>query len=635
MKIPSNISILSAALIAVCVGTSVSAQTQTSVPVLRPKSTPTKASPPQAGKPVPPKGRSLQSMWPVLSPDNPALSLVDGKLLFERSLAYLTKGKFDEALSSLLDAVKIEPKRYEVHFLLGVTYVELNRLDKALTAFQKAVSLNPSNAQVHSALCFALAKSDNRIAAINECREAVRLDPQSSQFHAQLAGLYVLDGRLDEAVRLIEAVDIKSKDDLVLSGTRGDIYYASGDYVRATEIYEGIASKWPSVPTTYLRLSGVYDYLERPVDAIKAAKKFAELQPKLAFAHFNLGEIFRTTGFFDESIEPLRKSISIDPSLGPAYLGLSESYEAIGDEQNALESLRHAYKYLPPDFYLSYRLGQALNGFGRMADAVEPLERAYSMESQATDVMASLGLAYFESNQFDKAIEILAKADQIHPNDQLITMFLRVANGRKEIANNFENILGAVKTNPSNPTAMAQLANAYRYRGMLKEAEKEYIEIIDLTPKDFNAYNFLAIFYNDIGQTEKALEFHRKAAELNPHHVLYSAIAGDLEKLGKLDEAIVAARRSVEIKGTLLETRIQLGQLLQKRGLLSEALGEFQAAFDMAPGRATPSFRMAWLYIRMGNKDGALRHYGFLKAIVPNELKYLERSLRAHFAQIP
>ena len=62
---------------------------------------------------------------------------------------------------------------------------------------------------------------------------------------------------------------------------------------------------------------------------------------------------------------------------------------------------------------------------------------------------------------------------------------------------------------------------------------------------------------------------------------------------------------------------------------------EYQAGFSLASADPRPNFKLAWLYIRMGNRDAAFMHYGILKGIAPRELKYLELSLRAHFGKLP
>ncbi len=106
-------------------------------------------------------------------------------------------------------------------------------------------------------------------------------------------------------------------------------------------------------------------------------------------------------------------------------------------------------------------------------------------------------------------------------------------------------------------------------------------------------------------------------------------------KLGRWDEAIEAAKKAVEIKPSSLDCRLWLGELLLKKGDRNGALGQYQAGFEIASGDPRPNFRLAWLYIRMGNKEGAFRHYEILKGLAPNMLRNLRLSLQAHFGTLP
>lgn len=554
--------------------------------------------------------------------------------LFEKARTLLSQAKPSEALGQLLEAEKLEPSRYEIAALQGVAYAILRQYDDAIKAFQRSIKLNPRNADLHGALCRALSESDRTSEAIEECKVAVELEPDKAHFKSQLAGLYLLNERSGDALQLLGGLYTRSQNDIVYLGTLGDAYYINGDYARAAEIYEKIAESWPSVSLTYLRLAGVYDYLDKGAQAVKAARKFAELEPKLYVSHFSLGMALKGFGFFDEAIEPLSVAKSLRSSAGEIYLALSECYEILGDKDNALSNLRYAYENLPPSATLAYRFGNALIEYGNLVQAVEPLERANTLSPNIPEIMRGLGLAYIETGQSDKGVELIERAQQISPLPPGITIDLSGVKNRAQLLTRVDEFLEAVKRNPADVRARNALAEAYLFKGMYDEAEQQYLEIIRLTP-DYRNYNGLGIFYTNRGQFEKSVEAFKKAIELNPHHVLYISLSFALSKLGRADEALAAAKRSVEIKSTLLESRILLGDLYLKKGQREDALREYQAAFDLNPADPRPNFRLAWLYIRMGSKEAAFRHYGILKGIIPNRLSDLELSLRGHFGQLP
>jgi tetratricopeptide (TPR) repeat protein len=477
----------------------------------------------------------------------------------------------------------------------------------------------------------ALAGSGKRFEAIDACRDAVGLAPGVQRFKAQLAGMYVQADQAADAVRLLEAVNTEQAD-LVHLGTLGDAYYLNGEYSKAAGIYETIAKRWPLVPLTYFRLSGVYDYLERSAEANAAAKKFAELEPKLAISHFNLGVRLQSSGLFFESIDALLKTIDLDRTNGLAYLALSESYETVGDNDNLLGSLRHAYKYLPErSFELCYRFGTLLGESGSHAEAIEPLEQAFEMKP-VPQVMRSLGLAYVAGGEYEKGVDLIEKANELSPLPPGMTMTFN-RDRRNQMLARFDGIVEEVKRSPDSIQAHSAAHEVYLYKRLTKEAEKHGLEIIRLHPENYNSYNGMGIFYSNIGDIEKALAMTQKAIELKPNHVLYITASFHLKKLGRIDEAIDALRKSIAIK-PLPETPLLLGDLLLKKGNRQEALKEFQAGLQVAPNDPRPHFRLAWLYIRMGDREGAVRHYRTLKTLAPHMVGALEMSILGTFGSL-
>ncbi|HRI02583.1 MAG TPA: tetratricopeptide repeat protein [Pyrinomonadaceae bacterium] len=614
---------------------------QTGVPpvlqIAKPSATPAKPTAKRIKQKPAPQKSQLGPSWPATQPlevtDKAAIEETRPRELFEKALDFFRAGKPQDAVPFLREAEKLAPKRFEIQMLLGVTFGALRQRDEALSAFQKAVSINPQNADAHSGLCSALTAVDKRFDAIDECREAIKLAPARPRFRAQLAELYLGDNRASEALQLLMEADARSQADLVYMGTLGDTYFVAGNYELAADVYEKIAQKWPSVSVVYLRLADVYDYLGRLSDSITAAKRFAELEPKLVDAHLRLGQKYEISGFIDEAIDAYSKATALDPNCGEAYIGLSQMYEITGDRTAMLDSLRNAYRLLPRTVPLALKYGAILTENGFYVEAIVPLEWANSVQPNWPDIMRPLAFAYTGANRFDEGAALMEQANQISPLPPNIKINLDPKE-RRDLLDRFEDLKLAVKNNPNDVKSRSLLMRAYSFKGMVKETEEHFLEIVRLAPT-YLSYNGLAVFYQGNHQYEKALVAIRKAVELNQHHVLYMTMSNILAKLGKIDEAVTAAEKSIQIKPTSSDLHLLLGDLLLKKGDRGGAIREYQAAFELASGEARPNFSIAWLYIRMGNKEGAFRHYSILRGIVPERLEYLESCLLGRFGELP
>lgn len=541
---------------------------------------------------------------------------------------------YSDALATLRKVEKIVPERHEVYTNMGLLLLILERPGEAISVLEKSKTLKPGDAQILTMLCNALSDNDRIIEAIDECREAVRIDPKHDRARVLLAQLYSQSDRSSEALAILMATSELGKDRIAYLGLLGDIYFDLGDYTRAATVYERIATERPTLSVVHLRLSGVYIYLGKVAEAIASARKYVLEKPDSVVGQLNLGEILLQVGFVDDAIEPLLKATSTDPSNGMAYLLLSYAYEILGDRAGALTSLGHAFKHLPPDYSIAYGYGKALSDAGKNAESIVPFELANSLRPNSPNVMASLGLAYSESGQLDKAIDILTKVNEMVPNEETLSMFLRVAKGRKEVVSRFDEYFKAVKQSPTDANARELLASSYQYRGLLKDAETELLEFTKLSPTNANAFAKLGVFYVETGQTEKSLGPYQKSIDLSGHWVAHINLSNAYASLGRLDEAIASAKRSVEADQTKSFARIHLGILLEKKGRVLEARTEFLKAFDLAPNEYTPNFRLVWSYLRAGDKEGTLRHFAILRTVARGDLSGLERAVQARFGPL-
>lgn len=603
-------------------------------------------SPSQSRPPAPartnerprPSKEILERKWP--SPDKglEVPSMVDARAAelqakFEKARSLLAERKAADALPILVEAQKLDAERFEIQQLLGICYAMLGRVDDAVRTFQKAVKLAPQNPAARFALCQSLSDSSRMFEAIDECREAVRLDPKQKTFTLALTELYLKSDMVREAGAFLEGA-ISDQNDLLSKGLLADTYFLGGEYLRAAELYERIAADWPKVSVTYYRLSRVYEYLERPQEAITAARRYVELEPRLIDSHINLGERLKQAGFFFESIDALNKAIVLEPKAGYAALMLADNYSIVGDHESSMANLKIAYANLPRTSDLDRQIGYALFESRAYAEAIGPLERANANEPDRADTMRMLGLAYIYTYRYDEGKTLIDRANQISPLPPGFSMNFMSAGERDKMLERFDYTLAFVEKNPKNVEARRYLVNLYRLKRMPVEAEKHFVELTKLRSDDPVVYNELAVFYSDLGQSIKAVDAIRNAIRLMENHVFYMILCWELRRLGRLDEALEAAGRAAEVKPDSVETRIGYGELLQKKGRRADALREFQAAFELASGDRRPNFRLAWLYILMGNKDGAFRHYSILKGIAPNEVKWLEQCLMANFGTL-
>ena len=129
--------------------------------------------------------------------NSPELHLLVGK-------AHLNREEYDEAISELNEAAKVDPRLPFLHFNLGIAYVKKQDLERAKAEFLKDVAIEPDLAFDYDQLgqIYYLQQQDQQ--AEQAFRNALRLDPRLASSHFQLARVYLHEGKYPPALTEID-----------------------------------------------------------------------------------------------------------------------------------------------------------------------------------------------------------------------------------------------------------------------------------------------------------------------------------------------------------------------------------------------------------------------------------------------
>jgi tetratricopeptide (TPR) repeat protein len=133
-------------------------------------------------------------------------------------------------------------------------------------------------------------------------------------------------------------------------------------------------------------------------------------------------------------------------------------------------------------------------------------------------------------------------------------------------------------------------------RPIIEKAEAEYQAV--LAQQKYNLGNTL----HNQGKLEEAIAAYRKAIEIDPNYAMaYNFLGSTLQSQGKLEEAITAYRKAIEIDPklanayhNLANAYYNLGIILNNQGKLEEAIAASRKAIEIEP-----NFAMA--YYNLGN----------------------------------
>jgi tetratricopeptide (TPR) repeat protein len=131
------------------------------------------------------------------------------------------------------------------------------------------------------------------------------------------------------------------------------------------------------------------------------------------------------------------------------------------------------------------------------------------------------------------------------------------------------------------------LGSDYLNKSDFPSARREFAEVVRLNQSDAGAYFNLSNACMLMGQFADAQQFLGEGMRREPDSALGQFLLGSLDmRTGKLDQAEIALRQATKLSPVMTQARLQLINLLLKRGRNSDAvdqLHEFVSAFPDNP----------------------------------------------------
>lgn len=254
----------------------------------------------------------------------------------------------------------------------------------------------------------------------------------------------------------------------------GNSQQASACFNRAIKLKPDYVKAYIGMSSAY-RLSGNYKQAEKwTMQPIKAKKGTADV-------YFELGEIYLGTQNYDLAEENYRKAIAKDPMLSDGYINLSKVLIAKEKNEEAFKLLTRAEKYHPQNIKLMIQKAIAVSNQKKYKEALKIIEEIEKIDQKGQELAYIKGkcLLYLENAQ--NAINVIKKAIEANPNDLELRKLYGIA------------MLKLDKFSP---------------------AENEFKNIIKIKADDPYANYYLGTTYFSLGDTQKAIEFYKKSADL-------------------------------------------------------------------------------------------------------------------------
>jgi O-antigen ligase/Flp pilus assembly protein TadD len=170
---------------------------------------------------------------------------------------------------------------------------------------------------------------------------------------------------------------------------------------------------WGRIDAAHYHYSESLDDLGdgRTFDAIREARRAAEMDPDLAIYQLHLGLTeglaFIQEGpaaFLKQSIEHLRRGVELEPRSAIGYANLARALELEGEDEEAKAAALKAQSLAGADATVLLAAGDILEDIGATAEAVETYSMAVTRMSQIADSAFWMG-SQFRRDHYDEILQ--------------------------------------------------------------------------------------------------------------------------------------------------------------------------------------------------------------------------------------
>ena len=276
---------------------------------------------------------------------------------------YIQSKRIADAVPLLKKAQEIRPS-YDNGYDLALAYFLTGKLGQARQLVQNLEQIK-NTGELHNLLAQIDEKSGEFVPAVNEYEVAAHMDPSEGNLFDWASEL-LLHRTYEPAIEVFEQATLRYPNSpRVLIGL-GMALYSRGKYDEAVKALLRAADLNPADPRCYLFLSKAYDSSPTQAeDVIERFRRFAELQPNnaLAFYYYAIslwkGKRAEDPTLNLQEVESLLlKSIALDPKLAQAHVQLGNLYADRREYARSIPEYESALKLDSnlPDAH--YRLAQ-------------------------------------------------------------------------------------------------------------------------------------------------------------------------------------------------------------------------------------------------------------------------------------
>ncbi len=474
---------------------------------------------------------------------------------------------------------------------------------------QEAIRVAPSEPILHHHLGYALWKINHYKEAGQEFEVARRLDPKNAYTLYFLGRVFDDEGITGAAIHCYESEFVLGEPVYDTTQRLAEAYLRQGDSRKALDLVERALQKTPWESSLHYQLARIYQKTGR----LKEAKEEFDATNRLKQAdQATIQKLLEISVAIQQGkadkVFAIRQELLAQTPRDPEMmnsLGLLLVKDGIYAE--AVEPFAVAAQMMPDSYEAQCNFGLTLMKLGRTDEAEPALKKAVELRPDEFGPNSALAVLYVSEGRSREAIERLNTARQARPGDAGILallgdQYLRTDNAQAAIPV----LRDAIRIKPDNPDPYHILVQAYQKQKDFAKALGVAQQGAERFPEDGRFQFEMGNQLSNLGRYQEALPYAAKSVQLNASLVEGHDLVGDLEfRRGEYDQALASFQKAKDIDPTDLEALRGIGQTLVRLKRYDEAVAALNDAIPVHPQEAEFYYDLSQAYVRLGDREKA------------------------------
>lgn len=543
---------------------------------------------------------------------------------FLEALRQKQKGEYDAAFELYRHCLDINPHSAATLYEISQFYMALGQEKKGEEALKQAVRSDESNFWYKQTLAAWYQGKRDLPKAIAVYEDMTRLFPSRLEPLMALADLYNQTKSYQEVIKTLnrlEELDGKSEQ---ISMEKFRIYLQMNNQEQAFQEIENLSKEYPYDLRYQTILGDVYLNNNHPEEAYETYQRILKEEPGYAPALISMASYYQKTGqdsLYQTQLDTILLNDNVESNMKMEIMRqlIVQSEQTTKDSTQIISLFNEILKRPQQNADLAMLCAQYLVTKRMEKESVPVLHQVLSLDPENKPARLQLLGYAIRKNDLDEVIRIAAPALEYNPEAMEFYYYLGLAYYQKEDSDKALEVFqkGVRQVNEKSDKSIvsdfyAILGDIYHTKGMSAEAYAAYDSSLVYNPNNIGTLNNYAYYLSvERKNLDKAEEMSYRTVKAEPENATYlDTYAWILFKKGRYTEARIYIEQALKNGGETSRVIVEhCGDIYYKLGEEKKALEFWKKADSIEPDSDDGSTPPTEAEIKRLKRKIALKRY--------------------------